>query len=185
MKEWSRLKKVAIISAVTIFGLVGVGAAQNGTQSKPNPTSPTSRHVKSIVTKTETTTVSVPFDTQNIDDATLLSGTTQTKTEGMNGIKTSTWNVTYTDRIETNRTLQKEEITTAPVTKVVLHGTKIAELTCPNGTYVNTDGITVCSPYSAPSVPAGATAQCMDGTYSFSLHHSGTCSHHGGVSTWL
>jgi hypothetical protein len=169
MKEWSRLKKVAIISAVTIFGLVGVGAAQNGTQSKPNPTSPTSRHVKSIVTKTETTTVSVPFDT---------------KTEGMNGIKTSTWNVTYTDRIETNRTLQKEEITTAPVTKVVLHGTKIAELTCPNGTYVNTDGITVCSPYSAPSVPAGATAQCMDGTYSFSLHHSGTCSHHGGVSQW-
>jgi hypothetical protein len=33
--------------------------------------------------------------------------------------------------------------------------------------------------------PAGATAQCNDGTYSYSLHHSGTCSHHGGVSEWL
>jgi hypothetical protein len=33
--------------------------------------------------------------------------------------------------------------------------------------------------------PPGATAQCRDGTYSFSQHHSGTCSHHGGVATWL
>ncbi len=33
--------------------------------------------------------------------------------------------------------------------------------------------------------PPGATAQCRDGTYSSSQHHSGTCSHHGGVSQWL
>jgi hypothetical protein len=33
--------------------------------------------------------------------------------------------------------------------------------------------------------PPGATALCRDGTYSFSAHHSGTCSHHGGVATWL
>jgi hypothetical protein len=33
--------------------------------------------------------------------------------------------------------------------------------------------------------PAGATALCKDGTYSYSQHHSGTCSHHGGVATWL
>jgi uncharacterized protein DUF3761 len=36
-----------------------------------------------------------------------------------------------------------------------------------------------------PSVPAGATARCRDGTYSFSRHRSGTCSHHGGVAAWL
>jgi len=33
--------------------------------------------------------------------------------------------------------------------------------------------------------PPGATAQCRDGTYSFSRHHSGTCSYHGGVAVWL
>jgi hypothetical protein len=33
--------------------------------------------------------------------------------------------------------------------------------------------------------PPGATARCNDGTYSFSHHHSGTCSHHGGVAAWL
>jgi len=39
---------------------------------------------------------------------------------------------------------------------------------------------------AAPSAPPpGATALCRDGTYSFSRHHSGTCSHHGGVTKWL
>ena len=37
----------------------------------------------------------------------------------------------------------------------------------------------------AASPPSGATAVCSDGTYSFSQHHSGTCSHHGGVAKWL
>ncbi len=33
--------------------------------------------------------------------------------------------------------------------------------------------------------PAGATAICKDGTYSYSATRSGTCSHHGGVAIWL
>jgi Protein of unknown function (DUF3761) len=33
--------------------------------------------------------------------------------------------------------------------------------------------------------PAGATALCNDGTYSESAHHTGACSHHGGVRQWL
>jgi Protein of unknown function (DUF3761)/Protein of unknown function (DUF1524) len=35
------------------------------------------------------------------------------------------------------------------------------------------------------SAPSGATAICRDGTYSYSAHRSGTCSHHGGVEEWL
>lgn len=38
---------------------------------------------------------------------------------------------------------------------------------------------------SAASPPPSATATCRDGTYSFSQHRSGTCSHHGGVAVWL
>lgn len=50
--------------------------------------------------------------------------------------------------------------------------------------YTNVDGNSVHSPMRASHRPAGATAQCRDGSWSFSQHHSGTCSHHGGVSSW-
>ena len=36
-----------------------------------------------------------------------------------------------------------------------------------------------------PIPPDRPTAICNDGTTSFSKHHSGTCSHHGGVSSWV
>ncbi len=54
-----------------------------------------------------------------------------------------------------------------------------------NNYYTNTSGNTVHSPAYSNSVPAGASAECGDGTYSFSQHRQGTCSHHGGVSEWL
>ena len=58
--------------------------------------------------------------------------------------------------------------------------------TLSNGNYYpNVNGNSVHSPAQSPQVPAGATARCRDGSYSFSLHRSGTCSHHGGVSSWL
>ena len=38
---------------------------------------------------------------------------------------------------------------------------------------------------SAIGAPAGATAKCKDGTWSMSKTHSGSCSHHGGVASWL
>ena len=50
--------------------------------------------------------------------------------------------------------------------------------------YTNTYGSTVHSPAYSATVPTSASAQCRDGTYSFSQSRSGTCSHHGGVSSW-
>jgi uncharacterized protein YgiM (DUF1202 family) len=51
--------------------------------------------------------------------------------------------------------------------------------------YKNSRGERVQSPtyYSKP--PAGASAECRDGSYSFSRSRRGTCSHHGGVKRWL
>ena len=55
------------------------------------------------------------------------------------------------------------------------------------GHYRNVDGAVVHSPAHTDSggAPAGASAQCRDGSWSFSLHHRGTCSHHGGVARWI
>ena len=53
--------------------------------------------------------------------------------------------------------------------------------------YTNVSGHRVRSPSRTLSglAPAGASATCGDGSYSFSEHHQGTCSHHGGVSRWM
>lgn len=63
----------------------------------------------------------------------------------------------------------------------------------PNGSFVqgkgytNSKGQRVASPTRTPDnqPPAGATAECRDGTYSFSQSRRGTCSHHGGVAKWF
>jgi len=53
--------------------------------------------------------------------------------------------------------------------------------------YRNRRGEEVHAPAKSTSgqVPDGASAQCRDGTYSFSRSRRGTCSHHGGVAAWL
>jgi uncharacterized protein DUF3761 len=79
---------------------------------------------------------------------------------------------------------------------------------CGSGFYKNSDGECIPDPSKAPAgglpsdgipslvtapgfvggpggPPPGATAMCRDGDYSYSTHHSGTCSGHGGVRQWL
>jgi hypothetical protein len=56
---------------------------------------------------------------------------------------------------------------------------------CGSGYYRNSRGRCVHRPVRAHRPPAGASARCRDGTYSFSQSRRGTCSWHGGVATWL
>ena len=91
-------------------------------------------------------------------------------------------------------TSEAPAVTTAPpVTKAAAPKTAVAKpkstaqaapepAGCGADYYRNSDGNCVHRPSDNPS---GATAQCQDGTYSYSQHRSGTCSGHGGVKTWL
>jgi hypothetical protein len=74
---------------------------------------------------------------------------------------------------------------TAPQTSGTTHNDAAKSKCRDNGTYVNSQGQTVKRPENCSTVPQGATAQCRDGTYSFSKSRRGTCSHHGGVAKWL
>jgi hypothetical protein len=62
---------------------------------------------------------------------------------------------------------------------------------CGERFYVNGDGQRTPSPcgnwHNDPTPPKGATARCRDSTWSFSRHpyYWGTCSHHGGVESYL
>jgi len=56
-----------------------------------------------------------------------------------------------------------------------------------NRHYHARSGDRVHSPATTPDQkpPKGATAQCRDGSWSFSESHRGECSRHGGVKRWL
>lgn len=56
-----------------------------------------------------------------------------------------------------------------------------------HGHYTSRSGQTVHAPAHSltGAVPAGASAKCRDGSYSFSQSARGTCSRHGGVAQWL
>ncbi|MGI4793397.1 MAG: DUF3761 domain-containing protein [Janthinobacterium lividum] len=51
--------------------------------------------------------------------------------------------------------------------------------------YRSSDGSEVHGPtQEAYSAYGKITADCRDGTHSYSHHHQGTCSGHGGVESW-
>ena len=53
------------------------------------------------------------------------------------------------------------------------------------GYYQSSDGQEVHGPTRGVEAADGpVTATCRDGTTSYSHHHSGTCSGHGGVGQW-
>ena len=71
------------------------------------------------------------------------------------------------------------------LTKSVPANTTTAVAQEPIRHYTNSYGNTVQSPTRYNKAPAGATALCRDGSYSFSQSRRGTCSHHSGVAKWL
>lgn len=196
IKTWFRgLSMAGKVTTIAVASLLSYGmvasAASPPTTAQPPSASSTSQSktetaAPKVEVKTVTTTSAIPFTSSTVKDSSLASGTIQTRTAGVDGVMTHTVKVTYTDGVETNRSEPIDTVTTQPIIEVKAVGTYVApQPSCGNGTYVNSAGNTVCSPYSSPSPPEGATAQCGDGTYSFSQSHSGTCSHHGGVSVWL
>jgi hypothetical protein len=178
-------------SAIVIGLIVLIGITspkQPNTNQSIKLTTAKSQPANQITTKTETDTKPVPFTSTTVDDSSLDNGTSNVTTAGVNGVETLTYKITLTNGDQTSKQLVSDVVTTKPVTQVTTVGTYIAPSTptgCTNGTYVNSAGNTVCSPESSSTAPAGATAQCVDGTYSFSQSRSGTCSHHGGVAQWL
>lgn len=208
------MKKKVIIAGIVAWVIVALGAA---TEDKPRSyeaesatneagmieTTPSEQNEATeeveaepaepeVVVKTETKEVSIPFKTVTRNDSTLAKGTSKVVQQGANGLKQETYEVTYTDGVETGRKLVSEKTVKAAVDKIIANGTYVApskpatttpSTSCANGTYINSAGNRVCRPSTQNT--GGATAICRDGTYSYSQSRRGTCSHHGGVRRWL
>lgn len=205
-RSLSRAKKIGVgVAAFTMIGLTNAAAhpqssvnlqaspAAHAVQQATTQVAAPQQKTPVVTTQMTSETQPIPFGNVTVEAANLDKGVTKVTTPGVNGVKTLTYKLTLTDGVQTAKELVSQVTTVQPVTQVTSVGTYVAPQpvaaqstpSCPNGTYVNSAGNTVCSPYSSPSAPAGATAQCVDGSYSFSQSHSGTCSHHGGVATWL
>jgi hypothetical protein len=76
-------------------------------------------------------------------------------------------------------------LTSALAAALVTFAAGQAGAQCASDQYLNSSGHCVHRSEFRSTQPPGAAAQCRDGTWSFSEHHQGTCSHHGGVARWL
>ena len=77
-----------------------------------------------ITTQTERRTAVINFKTIEENDSTLDAGKTSIKQTGVNGQRTITYTVTYTDGRETSRVEVSRTTTRQPVDQIVLIGTK-------------------------------------------------------------
>jgi hypothetical protein len=123
-------------------------AVQRTASASPTPT-PTPTPVVTI----ENIDVSeaIPFDAVTVDDAGRDIGQDAVTTTGQDGTRVKTYEVTYTDGIETSRSLAGEAVAAPPVQQVTSRGTR--------------------QPYVAPA-PAPAPAPAAQGCDS---NYSGAC----------
>lgn len=95
-------------------------------------------YIQVQVTKTETRTVSVPYQTVKEETASLYSGTKRTKQKGANGEQMITELVTYVDGVRTSVKEVSRETTREPVDEIIQVGTKKSAYSGYSGSYSTT-----------------------------------------------
>ena len=135
-KALSRAKKFGVV--IGTFILIAIATP---TEQSSNPTIDSSgaeqslRQVKAVdttlqqpisttETKTESTTEVIPFRSSQQNDSTIEQGRTVKSVTGVNGERTMTYEVNYTDGVETARREVSNVVTTPVVNEVTLIGTK-------------------------------------------------------------
>jgi len=76
-----------------------------------------------VTTKDETTTTAIPFETTRTPDSTKLVGEEVVVQDGVDGVRTVVTRITYTNGVETSRSVVSDR-TTAAKNQVVYYGTK-------------------------------------------------------------
>ena len=153
-------KTFVVLAVLTLIGTaapssqsynnVTPNAVTNSVQTLKNtPAEITEKIEPKIDIKQLITTEEIPYSSSSNNDSSLDQGVKQIKTKGVNGVLTRTYQVTYTDGVETSRSGPVDAITTPAVNEEILVGTKAPAptISCKNGTYINSAGNTVCNPY--------------------------------------
>jgi hypothetical protein len=157
-------------AAVTVglllaLGLTGCGdAAQaesaragSAVQASPSPT-------PVVTVEQEDVTEVVPFDAVSVDDATRDIGQDAVTVTGQNGSMVLTYDVTYTDGVETSRTLVGQSAAVAPVQQVTSVGTRVPYV-APAPVAAPAPAASGCDAnYSGACVPVASDVDCAGGS---------------------
>lgn len=100
--------------------------------------------------RTVTETRAIAFATRTVNDPTLAKGATAIRTRGVPGVMTLTYEVTFTNGVQTAKRLVRTTVTKAPVTQVAAIGTKTSPKCDPN--------------YSGACVPIASDVDCAGGS---------------------
>lgn len=111
----------------------------------------------SMEVTTEIVTEEIPFDTKQVTSDEYTSGTRQILTEGKNGQRNVTYEITISYGVEVSRVEIESKITQDPITEVVALGTR-AQTTIRPVAAQNS-----CDPNYVPCVPVSSTdLDCSD-----------------------
>jgi hypothetical protein len=117
-------------------------AAAPPTTTAPSPTVELTK--ETVIEEEE-----IAYSTRRVNDSSLPKGTTRVRTRGVVGLKRITYEVTYANGVETDRTKIREQVIRQPVTRVVAVGTKQPK----------------CDPnYAGACVPIASDVDCAGGT---------------------
>lgn len=169
-KTWQQLSKgertVGVIGLciAVMLGIALIGGFVSAIMS-PTPQQETKNEVVEPVTTREEIkeTEAIAFEKVNKDDSALDKGVTSVATEGVDGVRTKTYRVTYVDGKETGRELIKNEVTKEPVSEVTHVGTREpyvppAPNPAPQAQQSN------CDPNYSGCVPIASDVDCAGGS---------------------
>lgn len=146
----SKAGKGIVWTLAGVFGVAAVSAAANPApqppEAKPTAQVQTEEKEPVIETRTVTETEAVAFTSTTVEDGNLAKGSTAVRTNGVNGVKTMTYDIDYTNGVAGEKKLVKEEVTTAPIAQVTAIGTYVKPAAAPKPA-------SNCDPNYTPCVP--------------------------------
>lgn len=148
--------KTGVVIA-SVLGISAVGAATGNTPPKlaDKPAVVQKEEATDVVTrKTITEKQSIAFESKDQSDGSLAKGSSKTLVEGVDGELTATYNVTYTNGVETSREKVSEKITRQPVTELIAVGTYVKPAPAKTSS---------CDPNYSGCVPIASDVDCGGG----------------------
>src|SRR5882724_5684914 len=173
-----RFASMLVLALVGVAGLVGCGSDQapNAADTPALATATPARAVETatasampVITKrTVSATETIAYSTRRVQDPSMAAGKTVVTTHGQPGVRTVTYEITFTNGIQTSKKRIHSEETTAPVTEVTTVGAKVAPTQPPSSVgpkATSTQQPSQCDPnYSGACVPIASDVDCAGGS---------------------